>query len=166
MLLICPVPDGSHDPSAEQARILFRHYADFLREKFACGTFDFARFEEEIAALPAPYAARGGELLLATLNGIPAGCLGFRATAGEATCEAATCEIKRLFVLPAFRGHSLARTLVAEALRRIAARNFTRVILDTDTINMPAAHALYLSFGFVEYARKEHHLAFLQLSLT
>ena len=161
MLAFVAVPSEPDHPTQHQARTLFRHYADFLREKLACGTLNFAAFEEEIAALPAPYSDHGGELLLATFDGAPAGCVAFRAT----TNDPATAEIKRLFVLPAFRGHSLARTLVAEALRRIAALGFTRVILDTHLDTMPAAYALYRSFGFVEYARNEQHIAFLERSL-
>ena len=159
MLQIEAIPDEA-SPLAEQARTLFRDYSTFLSAKLACGTFNFAKFDEEIAALPTPYASLNGEVLLALIDDIPAAVISYRATE-----RAHTCDIKRLYVHPNFRGQRLSRTLVNLVLDRARARNFTHAILDTDTVNMPEAHALYLSLGFTEYTRNEHHLAFLERDL-
>lgn len=159
MLRIEAIPNEA-SPLAEQARALFRLYSDFLRDKLACGTFNFAKFDEEIAALPTPYASLNGEVILALIDDVPAAVISYRAADRPQTCE-----IKRLYVHPDFRGQRLSRTLVNLALDRARSRNFTHAILDTDTINMSEAHALYQSLGFVEYTRNEHHLAFLERSL-
>ena len=158
MPLIAPVND---DPARAAAQSIFREYALFLRATQSCGTFNFPRFDEEIAALPSPYSDRHGEVLLASIDDVPAACIAYRATLDHS----ATCEIKRLCVHPRFRGRGLARTLVAEAISRATARGFTHAILDTDVINMPAAHALYLSFGFREYGSREGNIAFFERSL-
>ena len=153
------IPDEA-SPLAEQARALFRLYSDFLRAKLACGSFNFAKFDEEIAALPTPYAAFNGEVIVALIDDVPAAVIAYRATETHGTCE-----IKRLYVHPDFRGQRLSRALVNLVLDRARTRNFTHAILDTDTINMPEAHALYLSLGFAEYTRNEHQLAFLERNL-
>ncbi len=138
--------ESSEDAAAAQS--LFRGYRQFLEGTQSCGRFDFGRFDEEIASLPEPYANRNGDVLLLLVGIAPVGCIAYRAS----TENANTCEIKRLFVLPEFRGQGFARLLVAAALERAAKRGYGRVILDTDAPTMPGAHHIYLGFGFVPYA--------------
>jgi len=147
-------------PLREHASKLFSQYYEFLQETKSCGTH-LPNLDDEIATLPTAYTSRGGEVLLAFVDGHPAACIAYRAT----DRDPATCDIKRLFVHPEFRGHGLARMLVLEVLARAADRNFTRAILDTDTATMPAAHTLYLDLGFREYTRKDN-LTYLELPLT
>ena len=146
-------------PLREHASKLFSQYYEFLQETKSCGTH-LPKLDDEIATLPTAYTSRGGEVLLALVEDQPAACIAYRAT----DSDPATCDIKRLFVHPEFRGHSLARTLVLEVLARAAARNFTRAILDTDTTTMAAAHALYLALGFREYKRQDN-LTYLERDL-
>jgi len=155
-----------HSADATHARTLFTHYGDFLKTIESAHSFDFPRFAEEIATLPAPYTDRNGELLLASLSQAPVACIAFRHAAPE---PLTTCEIKRLFVLPTHRGQGIARALIAEALTHAHARHYTRAILDTDLASMPAAYATYLTLGFTEYAPPGTHppsLRFLELELT
>jgi len=139
-------------------KALVREYAAFLRAANACGTPDFVKFDEEIAALPEPYAGRGGEVLLLRVDGVAAGCIAYRAIADG-------CEIKRLYVAPEFRSRGLARKLVVEAMTRATARGFTRAELDTDIGNMGEALRLYLSLGFREFKERAGNLAFLERTL-
>ncbi len=150
MMLIEPVEAGGDLGQLEAARALFRGYAGFLREIGTCPNFDFEQFRREIRALPEPYTALGGEVLLASHFGAPAGCVAFRTCAEEA----GTCELKRLFVLPAFRGRGLGGELVAEALRRACLRGFGAAVLDTEPSSMAAAYRLYRELGFVPYTPK------------
>jgi len=163
MPVIVAVPPIPPTPLLDYARALFRLYYQFLHDTKSCGTH-LPALDDEIATLPTAYTSRGGEVLLALVDDIPAACIAYRATLSENQTDAATCDIKRLFVLPEFRGHGLARSLVVEVLARAAARDFSRAILDTDTSTMPAAHALYLALGFREYAHREN-LTYLELPL-
>jgi len=151
MLNIAPVAD---EASGRAAQSLFREYADWLRATKSCGA-NYPALEEEIASLPAAYAERGGDVLLAVIDEQPAACIAWR-PAGDAE----SFEIKRLYVRPAFRGQGLARTLILEAIRGIGPH---RIVLDTDTGTMPRAHALYRSLGFREYKPRRGLLADLEL---
>jgi hypothetical protein len=75
MLTIHSVPPSSESPLREDAQSLFRHYGEFLRVTQACGTFNFARLDEEIRTLPTFYTDLGGEVLLATVGERPAACI-------------------------------------------------------------------------------------------
>jgi GNAT superfamily N-acetyltransferase len=165
MTEIVSVAPGSVHVAA--ARSLFTDYRVFLQSIARTHWFDFARFDEEIATLPAPYACSGGEVLLALVEECPAACISYRLAEKE---PGSTCEIKRLFVAATRRKQGLARALVAECVLRAAARGFTRAILDTDIDSMPAAYATYRSLGFTEYtplgAPHPPYLRFLERSLN
>jgi GNAT superfamily N-acetyltransferase len=161
MTEILSVPP-SPSPLQAQAVTVFRLYEDFLRTTHACGYFNHAHFLEEIENLPTPYTDHNGELLLAHIDGISAACIAYRAAHKEGST---ICEIKRLFVLPAYRGQGLARHLVAEVLTRVTARGFTRAILDTDQAHMPGAFELYTRFGFRPYKPNQADIAFLDRPL-
>jgi ribosomal protein S18 acetylase RimI-like enzyme len=162
MLAIASVPASPPNPMQEQARKLFRHYGEFLRVTQACGTFNFARLDEEIRTLPTFYTDLEGEVLLATVNDTPAACIAYKRTPDKPK----TWEIKRLYVLPEFRGQGLARKLVTRIMEQAPAQGVSRVILDTDIVNMPGALALYGSFGFREYGMRQGNIAFFELYLS
>jgi putative acetyltransferase len=132
----------AHSP-AEIAQIhdLFMEYARSLN-------FDlcFQDFNKELAELPGDYAPPRGRLLLARVSGAVAGCAALHPLDG------ATCEMKRLYVRPAFRGKrvglALAQNIIAEA-REIGYR---RMRLDTVAPVMQEAVAMYRQFGFREIA--------------
>jgi len=96
--------------------------------------------------LPGDYAAPDGRLLLAEENGELAGCIALRKLGG------ASCEIKRLFLRPAFRGQGLGRVLVESIIDEARKLGYTYMRLDTIPGPMDKAIALYRSMGFVEIA--------------
>jgi len=165
MTEIVSVAPGSVHVAA--ARQLFTDYRVFLESIARTHWFDFDRYDEEIAALPAPYTAGGGELLLALVDESPAACIAYRRAPHE---PGTTCEFKRLFVALSHRKQGLAGALVADCLRRTAARGFTRAVLDTDIDSMPAAYAIYRHLGFTEYTLPggpyPPYLRFLERSLN
>ncbi|HUJ85388.1 MAG TPA: GNAT family N-acetyltransferase [Burkholderiales bacterium] len=117
-------------------RALFEEYARAV-DVPAC----FEGFARELDALPGEYAPPGGALLLALESAQPAGCAALR------RIDAATGEMKRLYVRPAFRASGAGREL-AQAVVSVARDNgYARLVLDT-LPGMGEAHALYRSLGF------------------
>src|SRR5690242_541959 len=88
-----------------QARALLVEYADSLPF-----SLEYQGFTEELATLPGRYAPPTGSLLIAMDHaGAPAGTAALREIGMSALGR--TCEMKRLFVRPACRGHGLGRRL-------------------------------------------------------
>ena len=114
----------------------------------------FQGFQEELRLLPGEYADPAGALLLATVDGAPAGCCALRPLPGSDHLDA--CEMKRLFVRRAFRGFGLGRQLVERVLVQARLAGYTNMLLDTLS-DMEAARALYQEFGFVEVAPYYHN---------
>ena len=133
----------------EATRELFREYASSL-EVDLC----FQRFEEELAALPAHYGPPGGLLLLAMVDGTPAGCCALRQLADADYPNA--CEMKRLYVRPAFRGLGLGRQLVESIMDGARQQGYDCVLLDT-LDEMETARALYEDLGFAEVPPYYHN---------
>ena len=128
----------------ELAREILREYAASLHIDLC-----FQNFEAELAALPGEYAAPSGRLLLAFVGGALAACGGFRALPDAD--EANACEMKRLFVRPAFRRFGLGRALAEALLDEARRAGYSVVLLDT-LDEMESARELYASLGFVEVA--------------
>ena len=114
----------------------------------------FQGFEAELAELPGAYAPPEGTLLLACVDGEPAGCCALRPLYNTDHLNA--CEMKRLFVRPAFRGFGLGRLLVERVLSDGQLAGYTTMLLDTLS-DMETARALYQEMGFVEVAPYYHN---------
>lgn len=107
----------------------------------------FQGFQAELASLPGPYAGTGGLFLLALVDGQVAGCGAFRDLPDSDYPNA--CEMKRLFVRPAFRRFGLGRTLAQALIDRATEAGYSCMLLDT-LDDMEAARGLYESLGFEE----------------
>lgn len=125
-----------------QVRELFVDYARSLAVDLC-----FQNFDAELASLPGEYAAPGGALLLALVDGLPAGCVALRPLADVDHTNA--CEMKRLFVRPAFRRFGLGRQLAGRLLDLATEAGYSTLLLDT-LDDMEAARGLYAALGFVE----------------
>lgn len=135
--------------SLETVRSLFIDYQASL-EIDLC----FQGFEEELANLPGEYAEPMGALLLAFVDGFPAGCCAFRPLVNSDHVNA--CEMKRLFVRPAFRSFGLGRQLVGRTMVQAQMAGYTTMLLDTLN-DMETARALYQEAGFEEVAPYYHN---------
>lgn len=114
----------------------------------------FQGFAEELQSLPGEYAAPTGALLLALVDGAPAGCVALRPMPNTDHLNA--CEMKRLFVRRAFRGFGLGRLLVERIMTQGQLAGYTTMLLDTLS-DMETARALYQEAGFVEVAPYYHN---------
>jgi putative acetyltransferase len=123
-------------------RLILRDYANSLNFDL-----DFQGFDEELAGLPGAYAPPGGLMLLALVDGAVAGSGAFRPLPDADYPNA--CEMKRLFVRPAFRRFGLGRMLAQALMDRATEAGYSSMLLDT-LDDMEAARGLYESLGFAE----------------
>jgi putative acetyltransferase len=101
----------------------------------------FQGFAEELATLPGRYAPPGGRLLLAVDGTHAVGCVALRALEDE------VCEMKRLFVRPAYRGQGLGYRLAMQIVNEAPALGYRLMRLDTlDTLD--SAMRMYAAMGF------------------
>ena len=96
---------------------------------------------DEAVVDPAEFAPPLGLFLVAEVEGVPAGCGGWR-THGDGIVE-----LKRMYVEPAFRRRGLAALLLTE-LERAAARAGHRAMLLNSGGRQPEALALYARAGY------------------
>lgn len=152
------------DADNEAIKALMREYAGSLGFSLA-----YQDFETELADFPGKYAPPDGALLLARAGGEAAGTVALR------KLDATTCEMKRLYVRPAFRGRrtadgrSIGRALAEDIVAVGRERGYRRLRLDTIGGKMLQALSLYRSMGFVEippyYASPIPDTAYMELVL-
>jgi len=121
-------------------RKIFREYAASLGIDLC-----FQDFDAELARLPGEYGAPDGHLLLAFVDGALAGCGAMRALNDADYANA--CEMKRLYVRPAFRRFGLGRALAQALLDEARRVGYSVMLLDT-LDDMEAARELYATLGF------------------
>jgi putative acetyltransferase len=131
------------EPAISNVRKLFREYS-LMPGVVPC----LDDFEREVSSLPGAYAPPAGRLLLAVEDGSESardaiGCVGLR------RLEPDTCEMKRLYVRPEFRGKGAAQTLIEGLIVEARSIGYRRIVLDT-LPSMEAAHKLYRKLGFRE----------------
>lgn len=130
----------------ETIRVLFTEYAQSLGFSLC-----FQGFDQELAELPGAYVPPRGRLLLASIEQEPAGCVAIRPLANDA------CELKRLYVRPAFRGSGLGKALMDCILKEARGAGYRRMRLDTVVGKMDRAIAMYRRYGFKEIAPYGDH---------
>jgi putative acetyltransferase len=135
-LLIEPVTTPAQVKAAHD---LFVEYAASLGISLA-----FQNFERELRTLPGDYSPPRGRLLLACLDGEPVGCVAMHEWDHD------ICEMKRLYVRSAARGHALGRVLVERLIKEARTIGYKRMRLDTIAPIMTHAVLLYRDMGFEE----------------
>jgi GNAT superfamily N-acetyltransferase len=131
----------------DQVRALMRSFIAWHKERHGddidliTAYFDDAVFEDELASLPGKYGPPRGQLLLATLDEAPVGCVALR----EIDC--ASCEMKRMFVYPQYHGKGVGRTLAEAIIKEARDLGYQVMRLDT-SVRQAEANGLYRRLGF------------------
>ena len=124
------------DDQYQAARDLFLQYADSLGFDL-----EFQGFSRELAELPGDYEPPAGCILLAAIDDGYAGCVALRPLEND------ICEMKRLFVIPAYQGRGIGKALAKAVIAQARLAGYQKMRLDTIE-SMQAAQGLYFSLGF------------------
>jgi putative acetyltransferase len=122
----------------DKIRTLFREYETELNEDLC-----FQSFETELKDPLKKYSPPNGVLYLAFWNNEVAGCIALM------PLEESVCEMKRLYVRPAFRMHKIGKALVEQLLDDAKQLGYSKMKLDTLQKLQPAIQ-LYKQYGFEE----------------
>jgi GNAT superfamily N-acetyltransferase len=127
----------------DAVRGLIREFHHWAMTEVSPGTNPptFANLDAELAALPGIFGPPSGCLLLARLDGDPAGCLAFFGR------DTTMMEVKRMYVRPSARGHRIGERLVTSILAEALRLGYRRYVLSTHR-SMHHAHAIYRRAGF------------------
>ncbi len=130
------VPAQTDDQIAA-ARNLFVEYSDELAVDLC-----FQGFQQELAGLPGAYAPPDGRLLL-VIDDQPVGCVAVR------KLDDGICEMKRLYVKPAYRDKGLGRRLAEAIIVEARTIGYRKMRLGS-LASLKEAAAMYRSLGFIE----------------
>lgn len=104
----------------------------------------FQGFAKELAELPGKYAAPKGRLMLALAGKEPAGTIALRPLDSIPD----SCEAKRLYVQPAYRGLGIGRALLTRLLKEAILIGYHEIYGDT-LPSMTHALRMYEALGFL-----------------
>jgi len=120
---------------------LIKAYLQFLGEDLS-----FQHIAEEYRQLPAMYGPPNGAIIICHADdGTAAGMVAIR------NKENGICEMKRLYVLPAYNGHGIGKELCLRIIEKARQLGYKEMVLDTLERLQPAYH-LYRQLGFAETA--------------
>ena len=118
----------------DQVKELIQEYTQWLGRDLS-----FQNLDKELADISEKYTAPNGELLVAIDdNDVVLGMV-----------SDTRCEMKRLYVRPAGRGHALGDRLIESIMDHAKASGYKEMVLDTIEPLQAAIH-LYKKHGFVE----------------
>ncbi len=126
-------------------RELFKEYTDMLVEGDSAfrGYLDQQDFDRELEHLGEKYGEPSGRLYIVYHEGAAAACAGLIRFDDDA------CEMKRLYVRPAYRGRGIGRMLTERIIVDARGIGYKEILLDTLPF-LKVAVSLYKCAGFVE----------------
>jgi len=134
------IVQASTEADYQTGAMLFREYAASLDF-----TLCFQNFDDELLVISQMYGPPSGVLLLVKNDNEFIGAVGLRRIENDFTCE-----VKRMYIRPEFQGKGIGKALMAKIIECAGTLNYKTIKLDTLGTKMPAAVALYKSFGFKE----------------
>jgi putative acetyltransferase len=124
----------------EQIRALFSEYFQWIDQELKID-MGYQKLQQELQALPGYYAPPSGRLLLLQDQLQAVGCIALR------PLEDGACELKRMYVRPAYRGQGLGRALGERIISEARRAGYRLMRLDTASVLVNAI-TLYSSLGF------------------
>ncbi len=125
--------------------VMFQEYMDMLikGDPSILEYLQIQNYEQELTHLEQKYGMPEGRFYLAYWDEKPAGCIALRKLNDR------QCELKRLYVRPAFRGKKLGRAMTERILRDAKEIGYAEILLDTMPF-LQNAIRLYRELGFSE----------------
>ncbi len=111
---------------------------------FGAGGEGFAIHDAEVDDMHAAYAGLHAAYFVVEMDGKVMGGAGVAALEGG---EEGVCELRKMYFLPALRGHGAGRALMARCLETARELGYRQCYIETLT-GMDAAQALYMKSGF------------------
>ena len=133
---------------ADEVRELFAEYMEMLLEgdpTFA-GYLTIQNYDDELKDLSHKYGLPDGRLYLAYSDGVLAGSIALRKIDDE------NCELKRMYIKPAFRRNGIAKALVMRLISDAREIGYRHMLLDTLPF-LQTAIRMYQQIGFYEIER-------------
>ena len=133
---------------ADEVRELFAEYMEMLLEgdpTFA-GYLTIQNYDDELKDLSHKYGLPDGRLYLAYSDGVLAGSIAMRKIDDE------NCELKRMYIKPAFRRNGIAKRLVMRLIDDAREIGYRYMLLDTLPF-LQTAIRMYQQIGFYEIGR-------------
>lgn len=129
----------------EEVAALFSEYTDMLiaGDPTFKKYLEIQNYDDELSHLEVKYGLPHGRLYLARFDSHPAGCIGLR------KIDARRCEMKRLYVRPAFRGRHIGDQLVQRIIADAREIGYSSMLLDTLPF-LDSAIRMYQRYGFHE----------------
>lgn len=129
----------------EDIRELFTEYTNMLVENdsFFKLYLDIQNYDDEILHLEKKYGEPHGRLYLLRVDGEAAGCIALRKLDDD------SCEMKRLYVRPQYRGSGFGRLLAEKIISDAREIGYKHMLLDTLPF-LREAIDMYKKLGFYE----------------
>ena len=130
----------------DKVKELFIEYTNMLiklDKKFAY-CLELQGYDYELKDLQVKYGKPYGRLYLATVDGEMAGCIALKKMN-----DGKSCELKRLYVKPKFRGNHIAEKMVKQIISDAKELGYKYMFLDTLPYLQSAIH-IYKKVGFYE----------------
>jgi GNAT superfamily N-acetyltransferase len=137
------------EADAAEVRVLVAEFFDWMRGRYPEwdeGLDTYIRVQDidgQMRELLTRFAPPAGECLLARVDGVAAGIVMTKPH------SEGICEMNRMYVRAAARGHGVGRALVTEIMAAGRALGYKRMLLAAGPRHTEAV-ALYRSFGFLE----------------
>lgn len=132
----------------EEIRSLFTEYTTMLVEMEPAFQeyLDIQHYDDEVLDVTVKYGLPHGRLYLARIGKEIVGCIALR------RLNDSECELKRLYVRPAWRRQGIAARLIDQIFSDARSIGYKRILLDT-LPGLTVAIAMYRDLGFQDIPR-------------